>query len=150
MSHVRQQIRDKVAEILTGLATTGNNVFKSRVYPLASGELPGLCIYTNTEESDPETGKYDVFDERTVRVVIEGYDKLLEGVPDSLDDISAEVETALFANEYLDGLAQKIDYAGIPNIQIVGDSENKAGVIPINFDVTYYVERGAPEVSYGG
>ena len=34
MAHVRQQIRDAIVTALTGLTTTGTNVFRSRIYPL--------------------------------------------------------------------------------------------------------------------
>ena len=33
-NHIRQQIREKFGTTLTGLTTTGSNVFESRVYPL--------------------------------------------------------------------------------------------------------------------
>ena len=33
-NHIRQQIRERVGTTLTGLTTTGSNVFQSRVYNL--------------------------------------------------------------------------------------------------------------------
>jgi len=36
--------------MLTGLSTTGSNVFQSHVYPLENSDLPALCIYTQDEE----------------------------------------------------------------------------------------------------
>jgi len=53
MAHVRQSIRDNVVTAVTGLSTTGSNVFRSRVYPLGTNKLPvqkhvtGLWEYTN-------------------------------------------------------------------------------------------------------
>ena len=46
MAHARQSIRDNVVTAVTGLSTTGTNVFRSRVYPLGENKLPALCIYT--------------------------------------------------------------------------------------------------------
>ena len=37
--HVRQRIREQVATTVTGLATTGSNVFQSRVYSLSDDVL---------------------------------------------------------------------------------------------------------------
>ena len=52
-NHVRQQIRERIGTTLTGLTTTGSNVFESRVYPLEDSKLPALIIYTKSEESMP-------------------------------------------------------------------------------------------------
>ena len=48
-NHLRRQIRERAATTLTGLSTTGSNVFQSRFYPMESAGLPGLCIYTKDE-----------------------------------------------------------------------------------------------------
>ena len=52
MSHVRQQIRERVATTLTGLTTTGSRVYQSRVYPLGPNNLPGLLVFTSSESSE--------------------------------------------------------------------------------------------------
>ena len=46
-NHLRQQIRERIGTTLTGLSTTGTNVFQSRVYQLEDSNLPALLIYTN-------------------------------------------------------------------------------------------------------
>ena len=51
-NHLRRQIRERAATTLTGLATTGSNVFQSRFYPMESAGLPGLCIYTKDETAE--------------------------------------------------------------------------------------------------
>jgi len=53
-NHIRQQIREKFGTLLTGLTTTGSNVYQSRVYPLENANLPALIIYTKSEESEPD------------------------------------------------------------------------------------------------
>ena len=54
MSHVRQQIREQVATTVTGLTTTGSNVFQSRVYPLQDANLPALLVYSINEDSNAD------------------------------------------------------------------------------------------------
>ena len=49
-NHLRRQIRERVVTMLTGISTTGSNVFQSDVYPLENADLPALCIYTQDEE----------------------------------------------------------------------------------------------------
>jgi hypothetical protein len=51
-NHLRQQIRAAMAAQLTGLATTGNNVYVSRTRALPQGaSLPALRIYTGRKKS---------------------------------------------------------------------------------------------------
>ena len=73
MAHFRQYIRDNAVTAVTGLSTTGSNVFRSRVYPLGTNKLPALCVYT-----DSEVVEYNRLDrvrdvDRTVDIVIEAY-----------------------------------------------------------------------------
>ena len=49
MAYIRQSIRDNAVTAITGLSTTGSNVFRSRVYPLGTNKLPALCVYTDSE-----------------------------------------------------------------------------------------------------
>ena len=49
--HVRQQIRSAIITQVTGLTTTGINVFEHRVYPLAEDDLPAIVVSTTSEGS---------------------------------------------------------------------------------------------------
>ena len=75
MAHIRQSIRDNAVTAVTGLSTTGSNVFRSRVYPLGTNKLPALCVYT-----DSEVVEYNRLDREkdidcTVDIVNEAYVK---------------------------------------------------------------------------
>ena len=50
MIHFRTQIREAAAAALIGLATTGANVFQSRLHPIAEAKLPCLLVNTDDEE----------------------------------------------------------------------------------------------------
>ena len=50
MAHKRTSIRNNVTTALTGLTTTGSNVFESRIYPNELSKLP----YSN---EDPEANR---------------------------------------------------------------------------------------------
>ena len=50
MAHLRKQIRDNVVTALTGLSTTGSRIYASGVDPIAAANLPGLCVYAESEE----------------------------------------------------------------------------------------------------
>ena len=49
-NHLRRQIRERVATMLTGLSITGSNVFQTNVYPFENADLPAHCIFTQDEE----------------------------------------------------------------------------------------------------
>ena len=107
MSHVRQQIREAFGTACSGLSTTGTNVFQTRVYPLETGALPGLCIYTTSESiSDVvgEIGGAARLVSRALSVRVEGYARAASNLDDTLDTISAEVETAVANSSTIDGL----------------------------------------------
>lgn len=106
MSHVRQQIRDRVATVVTGLPTTGSNVYKTRRYALDDSKLPAICVYTMDESSSLIT-----IGSRTLRRVINVViDIVIKGssttVSDTLDGICVSAEEALAADFTLNGLAK--------------------------------------------
>lgn len=97
MAHVRKQIRDAVATEVTGLTTTGTNVFKTRAYPVGPGKLPGLAIYTTSEDSAVDSMGSARGLMRELDLIIEGYANGTNTVDDDLDAIATEVEEALAA-----------------------------------------------------
>ena len=106
MSHVRQQIRDRVATRVTGLPTTGSSVYKMRRYALDDAKLPAICVYTMDESSTLIT-----IGSRTLRRVINvAIDITIKGssttVSDTLDTICVSAEEAMAADFTLNGLAK--------------------------------------------
>ena len=75
MAHVRKTIRDNITTTLTGLTTTGSNVYQTRFYPLAEAKLAGLCIYTNSESTETSTITVPRTQLRTLEVMVEAYVK---------------------------------------------------------------------------
>lgn len=144
MSHVRKQIRDVAVTTVTGLTTTGSNVFPSRLYPLSDAELPGLCVYTNSEEPDEEQGKFDIFDVRRLTLSIEGHDKLVSGLEDRLDEIAHEVEDAILSNPTFSGKAKTTDIGTIEYGKSA-EGDQPTGIVKIDFIVTYFINRGSSE-----
>lgn len=102
--HKRQAIRDAFVAAVTGLPTTGNNVFASRVYPLDQSSLPALVIYTRRETSNPETITPPRTYIREVTISCEAYVRGVDGYDDEIDTIAAEVENALYAAGNMGGL----------------------------------------------
>ena len=140
MSHARQQIREAIATLVTGLTTTGSNVFRSRVYRLQASELPALLVYTNSETVERSHMTTGLVRELTLRV--EGIAKALANIDDTLDTIGAEVEAALGGQEPAgveDLVLQSAD------VTITGEGEQQVGAIVMDFLVRYRTDQAAPE-----
>jgi len=143
--HVRKQIRNAAKGALQGLATTGDRVYVSRVYPLDRAKLPGLLIFTPAEASGREDSPTDLMRDMTLQ--IHGIARISSNMEDELDDIALEVETALDALG-LAGLA-KI-YHGIQATvsTLEGeDADQPHGAIAMEFLYTYRTVTGAPDVA---
>ena len=93
-NYLRRQIRERCGTTLSGLSTTGTNVFQSRIYPIESASLPGLCIYTQNEDVSIDAMGATITVGRDLEFIIEGY-ATGSSIDDTLDQIGKEVETAL-------------------------------------------------------
>jgi hypothetical protein len=145
-NHVRQQIREKIGTTLTGLTTTGSNVYESRVYPLENINLPALVIYTKSETSEPIVIGTDRVMSRELSVIIEGYVKATSNFDDTIDTISKEVEEAIAADRTLDGLAKDC-YLESTEIEFNGEGEKPLGYVSLTFLTNYYVQETNPDVA---
>lgn len=146
MAHVRQQIREYFGTTLNNLATTGANVYESRVYTLQESTLPSLVIYTKSESSEPIVIGTDRVMSRDLSVVVEAYCKAVNNFDDTIDTISKEVEEAIAADRTLGGLA-KDTYIESTDIEYTGEGDQPVGFVTLNFLTNYYVKESDPDVA---
>ena len=146
MSHVRQQLRERAATTLTGLSTTGSKVYQSRVYPLGAANLPGLLIYTKSEDSEAVTMSGARTLLRNLSLVIEGYVKAVSNYDDTVDTIAKEVETAMGNDVTLNGLA-KNSYLESTEIEYDGEGEKPVAVVSLTYTVEYMTIENAPQTA---
>ena len=144
-SHVRRQLREAVSNALDGLPTTGARVFDSRVYPLQDTELPALRIYAESEEALVDTIHTPALIERTVELRIEGVAKAAADLEDTLDAISAEVETALAGGVSFGGKTVTLVYVGC-EITLSGEGEKATGSIALRYSAVLFNLAGTPDV----
>ena len=139
MAHVRQTIREAVVDILTGLDTTGQNVFATRIAPVAEAQLPALCIYTLSETSEVHSMGTGRALYRELSLIVEGVAKVNETLDDTLDDIAAEVETAIGADGTLDveGVYDTTLAATQIAIRGAGEASKDTGSAMMTFLVRY-------------
>ena len=146
MAHVRQQIRERAASTLGSLSTTGARVYQSRVYNLGSNNLPGLLIYTKSEDSMPETIGTTRTIMRDLSLVVEGYVKAVSNYDDTIDTVSAEVETAMSGDRTLNGLA-KNSFLESTEINYDGEGEKPVAVCTLTYMVEYATLETDPETA---
>jgi hypothetical protein len=140
--HARQIIREAVATLLTGLTTTGANVFQSRVHNIQESELPCLLILTDDESVDIENSLLNA-PARLLGLTIEGKAKATATLDDTLDDIAAEVEVAMAADITIGGLTENV-YLESTSIQFTGEGDQPIGSVTLSYIVSYRTPFGDP------
>ena len=137
MAHARKQIRDQLMTTLTGLTTTGSNVFNSRVYD--HDALPCISVYTLSEELGDESENKQF---RMLNVMVEVRAKAADNLEDQLDQIGAEIEDAIFANgdTTLSNTCKEFDYDGL-DIELSGEAEQPFGLMTMRFMAMYRVNK---------
>lgn len=136
MSHIRKQIRDALVTAVTGLTTTGSRVYRSRVYPLESGKLPGLCVYTKSEEVTNSTLTRPRTQTRQLEASVEAYLMANTNFDNTLDTIAVEIEEAIYSNAALNALVKQINITGF-EADYSGDGEKVVGVGNFNVQIIY-------------
>lgn len=147
MAHARQQIREAIVARLANLPTTGPRVYKTRIYPSGDEHLPGISIYT-ASESMVESGRDAAFREwRRLTITIEGRVKPPEGTDpdDQLDDIAAEVESALMSEHTL---GNRLKGLRLQNTSTAFDDslERPVGLVLLTWEAKYCVDARDPSV----
>lgn len=146
MSHVRKQIRDALVTAVTGLTTTGSRVYRSRVYPLESGKLPGLCVYTKPEKVINSTITRPRTQMRQLEASIEAYLMTNTNFDNTLDTIAVEIEEAIYSNSALNALVKQINITGF-EADYVGEGEKVVGVGKFNVEIIYSVRENDVETA---
>jgi len=148
MAHARESIRKAVVTAVTGLTTTGSRVTGRVLHTRKAAELPGLAVIVADDpesKSDLVQDETGVIEARDLPIRIEGRVYALTEVEDTLDDICAEVETALQANS---GLAALIVGGTLrllsTRVELDGEGEKQVGVVTLEWLVTYRVDATAP------
>lgn len=139
--HVRKQLRDQVAVLVTGLVTYAVNVYKNRRYPVDSSELPCLIVQTGDEEIELLTIDYPAQQLRREQLIITVIAETTVGLDDMLDEICKDIEVALAGNVTVAKNFKLESTSGIePNV--VGDKP--VGVVDMRFVGEVYTLENAP------
>ena len=148
MSHIRQQLREAFAAQVTGLTTSGTDVFQSRIRNMAAADIPGLRVYSEQEQiEDDDVLAVPYLQRRTITIRCEAVAKATANLDDTLDTMCKEVEVAIAANSTLGGLAKLHCSLLSTNIRMDGNSEVPAGMATMTWRVLAYTMSNAPDVA---
>jgi len=146
MAHIRKLIRDDITTTLTGLTTTGSNIYQTRVYPLAENKLPGLAIYTSSESTEYATINPPRTQIRTLIVNVEIYVRGLTGYDNTLDQIALEIEEALYTDLTRGGYAKETRVTGF-EAEFSGEGDEPVAYATMTIEVDYMTLENDLETS---
>ncbi len=147
MSHARTQIRNAVVTLLTGLTTTDDRVFTSRVHPLSEQELPALLVFVDEESIERQTIHAPALLSRSVAIRVECVSALASGLDDDLDQMALEVEHAIAGNPTLTGIFNgDMIPLGI-EVDRSGDGAVHVGRLTVVFQAVYEVMSNAVDTA---
>jgi len=144
MAHAIQQIHDLIIAKVTGLTTTGANVFTGRVHPIERSEMPCLLVSTGDEAVSYETIGGPRAQRRDLTLEIDIVVSVNDTMESLMNTVQLEVENALSADTKLGSSVFDVKYIG-RNKFLSGDGEKQVGITRLNYSVPFEVLENAPD-----
>lgn len=137
--HERQAIRAAVvAQLVASSTSAGARVYPMRQPPVRKVELPAICVYTDSEETDEESANTAArWLKRKALVAIEIWAEATTAVDDVLDALALEVETAMDQDDSLAGTAFWAWGPASTEIGITAIGDKPVGCCRMLYAVTY-------------
>lgn len=149
MPHRVEGIMTTVVANLTGLATTGANVVRGRVYPIEAGDLPALSVYMGPDEPIGDDGPTNVqFQDSNLEIRVTAHVKTPSTQVDTLlTQIRREVHVAMMA-DYTQGLSYVMNTIplGADEPDLSGEGEQPSATMDMNWLIRYRAPILDPEV----
>ena len=139
--HARQQIREKVRELLVNATDAGESVFSS--FTRVEDDLPVLFVHTSAEESDEQRASSGGL-MRQLTIEIEAYDERRENLSDALDTLAVQIEKTLLKDHTLGGLVKLLQYRSM-DLDYDTQGEVPVGVETFSYNALYRTAYADPE-----
>ena len=147
-NHLRRQIRERIVTDVTGLSTTGSNVFQSRAYPIEESKLPCLLVFDSEESVEIRSmgAIRGISSELTIN--IEGYCQGSDGssVMNTLAAIQKEVQIAMQADIDINSLARD-SYLTSADASVNAEATKPTGSVRLSYLVIYQYLENAPDTA---
>ena len=138
MAHAADGVVDFVVTTLTGLTTTGSNVFRRRVYDVPDANLPALIINMGADTARGDSGRANIAyidSDLEVNIVIMAKDS--DDLDGTLLDIRAEIDAA-FSTAYATKPATVLDYWWVSASEPeTAESDTRKGAMGLVYNFAY-------------
>lgn len=145
--HRREQILDAVKTTLTGLATTGANVFRLRVWPQESAVLPSWNIVQGEDvplQDVEEGGGWPKLD-RSLQLRLEGRVKATADLDQTLNEMTKEATVALRADHTLGlGFVHDVIERETEEPEVTTETEQPSALLAMNWEIRYRTSVNDP------
>jgi hypothetical protein len=156
LTHVRQQIRERVVETLKGGHTVAaENVYPHRVRPLPTEKVPGsrapmpaIGVLTTDEASSLAAYDSDLSGKRynrTIEIALDLY-TLGDDSDDQVDALAVDVERLMEADDTLGGFVRNLVLTASRDVYSA-EGERIAGRKRLTYQATYKTKAGAAEAA---
>ena len=140
--HFRQQIRERVKEILEAIPVFTDRCHINRVRTLSKAEMPAVCIYTRRTSGERQIDQWR--DKVTCNLEIElhamGVDA--EAMAADIDTLCLWVQTELFKDQTLGDICEDIEHKG-DEIETDAESADVSIHARMTFEVVVVFENTA-------
>lgn len=100
--HIRQQVRNKITELLKTIPDFNGRVFESRVHQLLPSDLPCALVFSESEVNTEETKNMQPrIQKRLIETAVYLFATANDLVENACDVLSELVEQTIFANPTL-------------------------------------------------
>lgn len=149
--HLRDQIMDALATLLTGLTTTGARVYVDQdadSEPLADGQLPGLTIMQRDESSEMVSLPQPRIFQRLLDIEIVAHVKLTTptAARKQLNLIDKEVQTAIAGSLSLGGACKHLTPQQV-DFEFDGGGDKPMARARMRYQALYLFAENAPDVA---
>jgi hypothetical protein len=149
--HVGKQCVDAIVTAVTGLTTTGTDVYPARIHSVPGAKIPALLVYANDLVIDPSTDALQSDGNRgmliTVSVSVEALVKevLVATMESTAWTILSEVQTALEADKTLGGLSKDMKLDSVEWDRL-GEGDKSILSMRTVWMVLFRIKESAPTV----
>jgi hypothetical protein len=144
MAHARSIIRKAFVDTLKGKTAAGNKVYDSRLYNMESTSLPGIIVFSSSENIVTSTISPPRSQERQLKVTVECYAKTGTQVNSIIDDLAAEVEEQIATSKLLPTICKDCRLEST-DIQLNSDGDQPVAVASLVFALLYRSREDRPD-----
>lgn len=143
--HIRQQIRNKITELLLTIPELGGKVFESRVHQLAATDMPCALVFSESETIDQATRSgQPAVQKRMIETAVYAFARSASLIENAIDGLANSIEQKIFSDPTLGGLASQTSLQSTA-LHIDGEPNSPIGAARLSFISIVHTREGIPQ-----